>query len=85
MYVSSLARTSPLPLYMWYIFLVGSNILLLMVVQQPVVILEISQEKMSACLSTPQSLYHTGLRADCGSDYELLIAKFRLEDSRENH
>ena len=23
--------------------------------------------------------------ADCGSDHELLIAKFRLEDSRENH
>ena len=23
--------------------------------------------------------------ADCGSDYELLIAKFRLEESQENH
>ena len=23
--------------------------------------------------------------ADCGSDHELLIAKFRLEESRENH
>ena len=34
---------------------VGSNILLLTVVQQRVVILEFSQEKMSACPSTPQS------------------------------
>ena len=25
------------------------------------------------------------LGADCGSDYELLIAKFRLKESRENH
>ena len=25
------------------------------------------------------------LGADCGSDHELLIAKFRLEESRENH
>ena len=23
--------------------------------------------------------------ANCGSDHELLIAKFRLEESRENH
>ena len=23
--------------------------------------------------------------ADCGSDYELLIGKFRLKESRENH
>ena len=27
----------------------------------------------------------TRLGADCGSDHELLIAKFRLEESRENH
>ena len=27
----------------------------------------------------------TRLRADCGSDHELLIAKFRLKESRENH
>ena len=38
-----------------YIFLVGSNILLPMVVQQWVVILEFSQQKMSACPSTPSS------------------------------
>ena len=37
------------------IFLVGSNILLLMVVQKQVVILELSEEKMSACPSTPPS------------------------------
>ena len=36
-------------------FLVGSNILLSMVVQQQVVILEFSQEKMSAHPSTPPS------------------------------
>ena len=27
----------------------------------------------------------TRLGADCGSDHELLIAKFKLEESRENH
>ena len=44
----------PLCLWMWAIsfFLVGSSILLLMVVQQRVVILEFSQEKMSSCPST---------------------------------
>ena len=46
-----LAGASPLPLDMGYLFLVGSNILLSMVVQQRVVILEFSQEKMSACPS----------------------------------
>ena len=30
-------------------------------------------------------LAKTRLRADCGSDHELLIAKFRLKESRENH
>ena len=39
------------PLDVGYPFLVGSNILLSMVVQQWVVILEFSQEKMSACPS----------------------------------
>ena len=38
-----------------YLLLMGSNILLLMVVQQKLVILEFSQEKMSACPSTPSS------------------------------
>ena len=42
-----LVEASPLPLDMGYLFLVGSNILLLMVVQQRVTILEFSQEKMS--------------------------------------
>ena len=85
MYVRSLAETSPLPLDMVCIFLVGSNILLSILVEQWIVILEISQEKMSACPSTPWSFYHTGPQADCGSDHELLIAKFRHEESRENH
>ena len=40
---------------MWGVFLVGSNILLLTVVQQLVVILEFSREKMSTCPSTPPS------------------------------
>ena len=53
--------TSLLPLDVGYLFLVGSNILLLMVVQQQVAVLEFS-EKMSARPSTPLSwvlfLYH---------------------------
>ena len=51
-----LAGASPLPLEVSYIFLVGSNILLLMAVQQQVVILEFSQEKMTTRPSTPPSL-----------------------------
>ena len=43
---------SSLPLDLGYLFLVGSNILLWMVVQQRVEILEFSQEKMSAHPST---------------------------------
>ena len=47
---------SPLLLDMGYLFLVGSNILLSMVVQQCVVILEFLQEKMNARPSIPVSL-----------------------------
>ena len=47
-----LIAASPLPLEVGYLFLVGSNILLSMVVQQRVAILEFLQEKMSACPST---------------------------------
>ena len=48
-----------MPLDVGYLFLVGSNIFLLMVVQQWVVILEISQEKMSTRPSTlPSSRHH---------------------------
>ena len=47
-----LAGSSTLPLDMRYLFLMGSNIFLLMVVQQRVVILEFSQKKMSAYPST---------------------------------
>ena len=49
------AGTSPLPLEVGYLFLVGSNILLSMVAHQQVVILEFSQEKMSTPPSTPPS------------------------------
>ena len=45
--------SSPLPLDMGYLFLVGSNILLLMVVQQLLAVLEFSQEKMRALSSIP--------------------------------
>ena len=50
-----LSGASPLPLDVWYLFLVGPNILLSRVVQQRVVILEFSQEKMSTRPSTPPS------------------------------
>ena len=50
-----LAGASPLHLDVRCLFLVGSNILLLMVAQQWVVILKFSQEKMSAHPSTPPS------------------------------
>ena len=46
---------SSLLLDVGYLFLVGSNILLLMVVQHRVVILDFSQEKMRAGPSTPPS------------------------------
>ena len=50
-----LVWASPLPLDVGYLFLVGSNILLLMVVQHRVVILDFSQEKMRARPSSPPS------------------------------
>ena len=46
---------SPLPLDVGYLFLMGSNTLLSMVVQQRVVILEFSQEKVTICPPTPPS------------------------------
>ena len=49
---------------MGYLFLLGSNILLLMVVQQRVVILEFSQEKMSTCPSTAPSSSANSLPAE---------------------
>ena len=45
-------RASPLSLDRGYYFLVGSNILLWMVIQQLVVVLEFSQEKVSTHPST---------------------------------
>ena len=50
-----LVGASPLPLDVEYLFLVGSNILLLMIVQWRVVNLECSQETMSIHPSTLQS------------------------------
>ena len=50
---SCLVRASPLPLDVGYLFLVGFNILLSMVVQRLVAILEFLQEEMSAHPSTP--------------------------------
>ena len=50
-----LAGASPLHLDVRCLFLMGSNILLLMVVQQLVIILEFLQEKMSAHPSTMPS------------------------------
>ena len=47
-----LAGASPLSLDVGYCFLLGSNILLSMLVQQQVAILELVQEKMSTCPST---------------------------------
>ena len=52
-----LAGASPLPLDVGYLYLVGSNILLWMVVQQLAAILEFSQEEMSAGSSTLPSCY----------------------------
>ena len=51
-----LSESSPLPLDVGYLFSVGSNILLLMVVQQQFVILEFSQERMITSPSTPPFL-----------------------------
>ena len=48
-----LVRTSPLPLDVGYLFLVGFNILLSMVVQQLVAILEFSREEMSTRPTPP--------------------------------
>ena len=56
-----LVGASPFPLDMGYLFLVGSNILLSMVVQQHVAFLEFSQ-KMSTDPSTPSCLLEPNIR-----------------------
>ena len=56
---------SPLPLKVRYLFLVVSNILLLMVIQQQVAVLEFSQEKISTC---PSSLLSWEVRTFQGVD-----------------
>ena len=53
--LNHLVGAAPLSLYVGYLFLVRSNILLLMVIQQQVAILEFPQEKISTFLSTPPS------------------------------
>ena len=58
----NLVWASPLSLDMDYLFLVGSNSLLLMVVQQLVAILEFSQEKMSKHPSTLPSCAKCNLK-----------------------
>ena len=58
---------------MGYLFLVGPNILLSTVVQQPVVIEEFSQGKMSTCLSTlpdGEAIY-----SQQKQDWELTVAQ----------
>ena len=52
-----LCWASPLPLDVEYLFLVRSNILLSMVVQQQVAMLEFLQEEMSSRPSTPPSCF----------------------------
>ena len=60
-----LAGASSLPVDVGYFFLVGSNILQSMVVQQRVVVLEFSQEKMSACPSALLSYATMKLSQSC--------------------
>ena len=54
-----------LPFDVGYLFLVGSNILQSMVVQQRVVVLKFSQEKMSTCPSTLLSYATIKLSQSC--------------------
>ena len=73
--------------YCGYLFLMGSNILLLMVVQQLVAILVFSKEKISACPSTPPpgsgflmgSIQGDTRRSEGGRDHLLtLVASGRV-------
>ena len=57
-----LVGASPLPLHTGYLFLVGSNILLLMLVQQLVESLVFLQEKMSTHPFTPPSWLNAWLK-----------------------
>ena len=69
---------SPLPLYVGYLFFVGSNILLSMIVQQWVVIVEFSQEKMSACPSTPPSWLGQSDVIDCRCNKNVIADAIKI-------
>ena len=70
-----LSGSSPLPLDMGYLFSVGSNILLLMVVQQQFVILEFSQERMITSPSTPPFL-------GFGEVMKIMVTSFKRSHAR---
>ena len=70
-------RASPSPLDMGYIFLLGSNILQLTVVQQWVVVLEFPQEKMRAHPSIPPSLCYVDISTR-GFLFTCLFFLFRM-------
>ena len=75
---------SPLPLDMGYLFLVGSNILLLMVVQQRVVILEFSQEKVTTCPPTPPSWIPSKFILPINSHIKTFTAASIAEDQKQS-
>ena len=62
----------------FFFFLVGSNILLSMVVQQPIVILEFSQEKMSTCPSTPPSWLGQSDVIDCRCNKNVIADAIKI-------
>ena len=70
-----LAGASPLPLEVGYRFLVGSNILLSTVVRQQVVILEFSEEKISA-----QSYPALGKKKSYFNLLKFINIFFKIED-----
>ena len=76
-----LAGASPLSLDMEYLFWVGSNILLLTVVEKWVVILEFLQEKMSAYPSTPSSWLSGCQLIGCGDQRDTRIQTGRPRPS----
>ena len=70
-----LAGASPLSLDVGYLFVVGSNIFQSMVVQQRVVILAFSQEKMSVPPSTPPSSSTTSFCSLLPVSWSLLLLR----------
>ena len=76
-----LAGASPLPLDMVYLLGVGSNILLLTVVEKRVVNLEFLQEKMSTHPSTPPSWLSGCQPLGCGAQRDTRIQTARPRPS----